>query len=87
MNMPGINMVGNHLVMIVTEKEEILRKFDEKAEKGEMVTASDIYMLLARHKWRMVMPRGKHPKKVSDEEIESSIMSVNIDMRLGLSSP
>jgi hypothetical protein len=29
-------------------------------------------MLLERHDWRMVMPRGKHPKKASEAEIEAS---------------
>jgi len=31
-----------------------------------------IYMLLARHKWRRVMPRGQHPRKASEVEIEAS---------------
>ena len=33
---------------------------------------SQIYRVLARHGWRKVMPRSKHPNKASDEEIESS---------------
>ena len=48
----------------------IKKAFDEK--RGKDTGRGYIYMLLARHKWRMVMPRGKHPKKATDEEIESS---------------
>ena len=33
---------------------------------------SQIYRVLARHGWRKVMPRSKHPNKASNEEIESS---------------
>jgi hypothetical protein len=29
-------------------------------------------MLLARHGWRKVTPRGKHPDKASDEAMEAS---------------
>jgi transposase len=49
---------------------EIKKAFDEL--RGKDTGRGYIYMLLARHKWRMVMPRGKHPKKASDEEIEAS---------------
>ena len=80
---------GNHKSLRDEQEREIINSFAEKAEQGQVVTASDIkkefdkqrgkdtgrgyiYMVLARHKWRMVMPRGKHPNKASDEEIESS---------------
>ena len=33
---------------------------------------SQIYYVLARHGWRKVMPRSKHPDKASDEVIEAS---------------
>jgi transposase len=33
---------------------------------------SQIYNVLARHQWRKLMPRSKHPKKASEEEIEAS---------------
>lgn len=36
------------------------------------VSNSQIYFVLHRHGWRKVMPRSKHPKKASDEEIEAS---------------
>jgi hypothetical protein len=29
-------------------------------------------MLLARHKWRKIKPRPKHPERASDEEIAAS---------------
>ena len=39
---------------------------------GKETKDTFIYTVLRRNKWRMVMPRSKHPKKASDEEIESS---------------
>jgi transposase len=54
----------------VVTVQEIKAAFD--AKRGKDTGRGYIYMLLARHKWRMVMPRGKHPKKASDEDIESS---------------
>jgi transposase len=80
---------GNNRSLSFAEEAEILKQFDEKVAKGEVVTASMIkkafdekrgkdtgrgyiYMLLARHDFRMVMPRSKHPNKASDEDIESS---------------
>ena len=80
---------GNNQALSYEEEKEILNVFEEKASKGEIVTAQDIkkafdekrgkdtgrgyiYMLLERHNWRMVMPRGKHPKKANDEVIEAS---------------
>lgn len=33
---------------------------------------SQIYFVLHRHGWRKVMPRSKHPKKASEEVIETS---------------
>jgi transposase len=44
--------------------------FDEK--RGKDTGRGYIYMLLKRHKWRMVMPRGRHPKKASEADIEAS---------------
>lgn len=49
---------------------DIKKAFDEY--RGKDTGRGYIYMLLKRHNWRTVMPRGKHPKKASDEEIESS---------------
>ena len=39
---------------------------------GHSVGASQIYYVLHRHKWRKVMPRSRHPKKASEEVIETS---------------
>lgn len=50
--------------------QEIKPAFDKK--RGKEKGRGYIYMLLARHKWRTVMPRGKHPKKASEAEIEAS---------------
>lgn len=36
------------------------------------ISDSQIYFVLHRHGWRKVMPRSKHPKKASDEEIAAS---------------
>lgn len=75
--------------MTTDEENVIISEFEDKAEKGSVVTANDIkkafdkkrgkdtgrgyiYMVLARHNWRMVMPRSKHPNKASDEEIAAS---------------
>lgn len=49
---------------------EIKKAFDEKL--GRDTGRGYIYMLLARHGWRKLMPRSKHPNKASDEEIDSS---------------
>lgn len=50
--------------------QEIKKAFDERI--GKDTGRGYIYMLLARHGWRKVMPRSKHPKKASDEAIEAS---------------
>jgi len=86
----GKHKYGGNSQAVDTEKEkEILDRFREKAEAGQVVTAADIkrafdeyrgkdtgrgyiYMLLDRHEWRMVMPRGKHPQKASEETIAVS---------------
>lgn len=49
---------------------EIKKKYDE--ELGRETKPTFIYAVLKRHGWRMVMPRSKHPKKASDEDIEAS---------------
>lgn len=40
--------------------------------RGKETANSTFYDFLERMKWRRVMPRGKHPKKASDEAIEAS---------------
>lgn len=49
---------------------EIKKAFDEKL--GRDTGRGYIYMLLARHHWRKVMPRSKHPQKADDETILAS---------------
>lgn len=38
---------------------------------GHPVTRDAIYYILKKHKWRKVMPRGRHPKKADAEAIEA----------------
>ena len=54
---------------IITVKE-IKAAFDEKLSRD--TGRGYIYMLLARHKWRKIKPRPKHPERASDEEIAAS---------------
>lgn len=44
----------------------------EKALGRPAGSNSQIYYVLARHGWRKVMPRSKHPNKASEEAIEAS---------------
>ena len=39
---------------------------------GHSIGSGQIYYVLRRHGWRKVMPRSKHPKKASEEVIETS---------------
>lgn len=50
--------------------QEIKQVFDERL--GRDTGRGYIYMLLARHGWRKVMPRSQHPKKADDETIEAT---------------
>ena len=80
---------GNRRNMSYEQESELLARYKEQAEKGQIVETSEIkrayeekaghriggqqiYRVLARHGWRKVMPRSKHPKKASDEAIEAS---------------
>ena len=72
------------------EKEAaLLKPFQEKARKGQIVEVSEIkasyeravghtiggsqiYYVLDRNGWRKIMPRSRHPKKASEEVIETS---------------
>ena len=40
--------------------------------RGKETANSTFYYFLGRMDWRRVMPRGQHPKKVSEEAIEAS---------------
>ena len=54
----------------VVTAQEIKKAFDEKL--GRDTGSGYIYMLLARHGWRKVMPRSRHPRKANEEAIEAS---------------
>ena len=54
----------------MVEISEIKAAYQEAA--GHPVGTSQIYYVLHRHKWRKVMPRSRHPKKASEEVIETS---------------
>ena len=51
------------------EVSEIAIALNKKV--GKETDTSTIYYLLKRNNWRKVMPRSKHPKKASDEDIEA----------------
>ena len=80
---------GNHRLLSEKQEDEILSKFVDTANSGQIVTAKEIkaaldqvigkdtdssyvYRVLKRHSWRKIMPRSKHPKRASDEEIADS---------------
>ena len=54
----------------IVEVKEIGKAYQEAVDHP--VGKGQIYCVLHRHGWRKVMPRSKHPKKASKEEIESS---------------
>ena len=54
----------------VIRATDIKKVFDE--HRGKDTGRGYIYMLLKRHKWRLVVPRGAHPQKASEAEIEAS---------------
>ena len=49
--------------------DDIRKAYEEKT--GEKSAPATIYYLLARNGWRKIMPRSKHPKKASDEDIDA----------------
>ena len=54
----------------LVEVSEIAKAY--QAAVGHPVSNGQIYFVLHRHGWRKVMPRSKHPKKASEEEIAAS---------------
>lgn len=54
----------------LVEISEIKQKYEEKC--GHTIGSGQIYFVLARHNWRKVKPRSRHPKKASPEVIETS---------------
>ena len=49
--------------------DDIRKAYSEKV--GKKTSKNGIYKVLARHGWRKVMPRSKHPNKASEEAIEA----------------
>jgi transposase len=56
--------------------KELARGFQELT--GVEYKGGAFYMLLKRHGWRKVMPRGQHPRKADDEAIETSKKLTNL---------
>ena len=56
----------------IVEVSEIKRAYEEAIGRSLENNHGQIYNVLHRHGWRKVMPRSKHPKKASQEEIEAS---------------
>lgn len=54
----------------IVEISEIAKAY--QAAVDHPVSNGQIYFVLHRHGWRKVMPRSKHPKKASEEEIVAS---------------
>lgn len=50
--------------------QELKQEYEQ--EVGHQISNGQIYRVLQRHGWRKVMPRSKHPKRASEEEIISS---------------
>ena len=60
----------------VVEVSAIKAAYEEAC--GHKIGGGQIYYVLKRHGWRKVMPRGRHPKKASDEAMEASKKSNKI---------
>ena len=54
----------------LVEISEIAKAYQSAVD--HTVGKGQIYAVLHRHGWRKVMPRSKHPKKASEEEIAAS---------------
>lgn len=54
----------------IIEVSAIKKAYEQRV--GHTIGKGQIYRVLARHGWRKVMPRSKHPNKASDEAIEAS---------------
>ena len=64
---PFVEKAGKGQVVAVAEIKEAYEK-----AAGHRIGSGQIYLVLRRHGWRKVMPRGRHPKKASEEDIMSS---------------
>jgi transposase len=54
----------------IVEVSDIKAAYQQKV--GHTVASGQIYYVLARHNWRKIKPRSRHPKKASPEVIETS---------------
>ena len=54
----------------LVEISEIAKAYQQAVDHP--MSTGQIYRVLHRHGWRKVMPRSKHPKKASEEEIAAS---------------
>lgn len=54
----------------LVEISEIAKAYQRAVDHP--VSRGQIYFVLHRHGWRKVMPRSRHPKKASEEEIAAS---------------
>ena len=54
----------------IVEVKEIAKAYQSAV--SHRVGKGQIYCVLHRHGWRKVMPRSKHPKKASEEEVAGS---------------
>ena len=54
----------------IDAQKEIEAAYEKQV--GHRISNSQIYRVLYRHGWRKIMPRSRHPKKASEEVIETS---------------
>ena len=54
----------------IVEVSEMEAAYQEAV--GHSIGTGQIYNVLHRHGWRKVMPRSKHPRRASEEDIEAS---------------
>jgi transposase len=54
----------------IVSTQDIESAYREKV--GHTIGSGQIYRVLARHKWRKVKPRSRHPQKATREVIEAS---------------
>lgn len=56
----------------IVETSAILRAYEEKTGRTFEKDHGRIYRVLARHGWRKIMPRSRHPEKAEEEETAAS---------------
>ncbi len=54
----------------IIDTSELKKRYEEAV--GHRIGSGQIYRVLKRHGWRKVIPRSRHPKKASEEFIETS---------------